>query len=95
MFIKILENVSFNHIIVHLNDIFITFKYYSCVFNICKYVLSMLYSNGPQYYIMSICYQINIHECYLNDWVLTNINICFSPSMYVAMFVVPFLNIYP
>ena len=31
-------------------------------------------------YITSICHQIIIHECYLNDRVLTNINICFSPT---------------
>ena len=31
-------------------------------------------------YITSICHQIIIHECYLNDRVLTNVNICFSPS---------------
>ena len=30
-------------------------------------------------YITSICHQIIIHECYLNDRVLMNINICFSP----------------
>ena len=30
-------------------------------------------------HITSICHQIIVHKCYLNDRVLTNINICFSP----------------
>ena len=32
-------------------------------------------------YKTSICHQIIIHECYLNDQVLTNINIYFSPNL--------------
>ena len=32
-------------------------------------------------YITSICHQIIIHKCYLSDQVLTNINICFSPTV--------------
>ena len=32
-------------------------------------------------YITSICHQIIIHECYLNDQVLANVNICFSPNL--------------
>ena len=39
-----------------------------------------LCKHGPRNYITSICHQINIHECSLNDRVLTNINICFSPT---------------
>ena len=71
---------SFNRIIVHLRDIFIAFKYYSC-FNILTYVRTyFLCKYGPQGYI-GIHHQIYIDKCSLNIRVLTNVNICFSPTL--------------
>ena len=76
--IKTLEQFSFNHIIVHLRDMFVIFKY---ILVIDLHLISLhMYFLSTELYIMSICHQIIIHECYLNDRVLTNINIYFSPS---------------